>query len=370
MPTYRSIKYIVPTEAVEHTDSINALTDVDTNTVAPTDGQTLIWNGTNWTPGDLEESASGTQKAIFAFGSTDLGFFGNDDTNTSVIFSSTGVPGSNQTGVGTARANLRGSTYGGDKAIFAFGHAYYGSASGSGESISNLVSNAGVVATDTTGVGTARYDLISSEYGGDKAIFAFGKHGSGGPSSITHDNVSNLVSNAGVVATDTTGVGTARESAAGTRYGGDKAIFACGKDSSFYNTINLVSNTGVVASDSTGTGVAKAWNEGSSYGGDKGIMFSGYNSSWAMLTSHQLISNAGVMSTDTTTTSNPVAKYSHCGSSYGLDKAVFFGGDDGVEFWVDDYNLVSNTGVIAATTTNTSNTIQLHHAGAGFSSTA
>lgn len=30
--------------------SINALSDVDTNTVAPTSGQVLKWNGTNWTP--------------------------------------------------------------------------------------------------------------------------------------------------------------------------------------------------------------------------------------------------------------------------------------------------------------------------------
>tara|TARA_X000001382_G_scaffold26260_2_gene16755 strand:- start:859 stop:1965 length:1107 start_codon:yes stop_codon:yes gene_type:complete len=368
MATYRSIKYIVPTEAVEHTDSINALTDVDTNTTAPTDGQTLKWDGTNWVPGDIEESASGTQKAIFAFGSNE-GTFMSDDTNTSVTFSSTGVFSSNSATAGTDRADLRASTYGGDKAIFAFGHAYYGNATGSGESMSNLVSNAGVIASDTTGVGTARYDLTSSEYGGDKAIFAFGRSGSGGPSSITHHNVSNLVSNTGVVATDTTGVGTARESLGGVRYGGDKGIFACGYTGSFFNTINLVSNAGVVASDSTGTGVAKGWNQGASYGGDKGIMFSGYNSSWAAINSHQLVSNAGVMSTDTTTTSNPAAKYMHSGSSYGLDKAVFYGGDDTVEFWVSDYNLVSNTGVIAATTTNTA-TEQIRHAGAGFSSTA
>ena len=70
--------------------------------------------------------------------------------------------------------------------------------------MTNLVSNTGVVATDTTGVGTARYSLAAAGYGGDKAIFGYG---------LTSTNVSmvNLVSNIGVVANDTTGVGTARE---------------------------------------------------------------------------------------------------------------------------------------------------------------
>ena len=72
MATYKSIKYIIPTEAVEHTDSINALADVDTTTVAPSVGQTLKWSAANsrWQPADIEEAASsGTQKAIFGFGS-------------------------------------------------------------------------------------------------------------------------------------------------------------------------------------------------------------------------------------------------------------------------------------------------------------
>ena len=36
---------------VETTDSIDVLSDVDTTTAAPTSGQVLIWNGTNWAPG-------------------------------------------------------------------------------------------------------------------------------------------------------------------------------------------------------------------------------------------------------------------------------------------------------------------------------
>ncbi|MFZ9740154.1 MAG: hypothetical protein ACO3EZ_19410, partial [Prochlorotrichaceae cyanobacterium] len=83
--------------------------------------------------------------------------------------------------------------------------------------MSNLVSTTGVVAVDTTGVGTTRRYLGASEYGGDKAIFAYGLVGSS-----TSVSTSNLVSNTGIVATDTTGVGTARYGLGAAGYGGDK----------------------------------------------------------------------------------------------------------------------------------------------------
>ena len=61
-----------------------------------------------------------------------------------------------------------------------------------------------------------------------------------------------------MVATDTTGVGTARNSLAAARYGGDKAIFGFGYSSANVSITNLVSNTGVVASDQTAlTGTAR-----------------------------------------------------------------------------------------------------------------
>ena len=40
----------------------------------------------------------------------------------------------------------------------------YGYANPSRQSMTNLVSNTGVVATDTTGVGTARYQLAAAGY--------------------------------------------------------------------------------------------------------------------------------------------------------------------------------------------------------------
>ena len=90
-------------------------------------------------------------------------------------------------------------------------------AQGTGISVSSTggaytVSNTGVVATDTTGVGTARYGPAAAGYGSDKAIFGYGTTG-------TSTAITNLVSSAGVVATDTTGVGTARAYLAAAGYG-------------------------------------------------------------------------------------------------------------------------------------------------------
>jgi hypothetical protein len=81
------------------------------------------------------------------------------------------------------------------KGLFGYGF------SGSTVSITNLISSSGVVASDTTGVGTVREMIAATNYGGDKAIFAYGS----GPVSM-----SNLVNSSGVVGSDVTGVGTAR----------------------------------------------------------------------------------------------------------------------------------------------------------------
>jgi hypothetical protein len=109
---------------------------------------------------------------------------------------------------------------GNDEGIFAYG--YTGSAV---VSMSNLVSNAGVVASDVTGVGTVREAYPGAcEYGGDKGIFAYGN----GPTWDNSISVSNLVSNSGVVASDVTGVGTARYGLAACAYGTDKGVFGYG----------------------------------------------------------------------------------------------------------------------------------------------
>ena len=92
------------------------------------------------------------------------------------------------------------------KAIFG-----YGMAGASRVSMSNLVNSSGVVATDVTGVGSARNQLAAAKYGLDKAIFGYGSTGS-------YTAITNLVSNSGVIATDVSGVGTARTTLAAAGY--------------------------------------------------------------------------------------------------------------------------------------------------------
>jgi hypothetical protein len=60
-------------------------------------------------------------------------------------------------------------------------------------------------------VGTARYALAAAGYGGDKAIFGYGY-------STNYVSITNLVTNSGVVGTDVTGVGTARTGLAAASY--------------------------------------------------------------------------------------------------------------------------------------------------------
>ena len=366
MATYKTIKYIVPVEVVEHTDSINALADVDTSTATPTEGQTIKWDGTNWVPGDIEESSSATQKVIFSFGYRSFGQGGY--TNVTNLVSSSGVMASDTTGVGTARSSLAAAGYGGDKAIFGFG--FTGSPGRS--NITNLVSNVGVVATDTTGVGTVRGSLAAAGYGGDKALFGFGNDA---PASGT--GVTNLVSNAGVVSSDVTGVGTGRYSLAAAGYGGDKAIFGFGYDSNgATNVTNLVSNTGVVASDTTGVGTARYDLAAAGFGGDKAIFgFGDDNTGNDPISTTNLVSNAGVVASNTTNASGVEARTSLAAAGYGGDKAIFGFGYSANQYlgygqqYINYTNLVSNTGVVANINSGIGTGRSLP-AAAGFSTTA
>ena len=181
----------------------------------------------------------------------------------------------------------KSNTTGTQKAIFGYGFPSF--------SITNLVSSTGVVASDTPGVGSARFSLAAAGYGGDKAIFGFGNRGPGFPSPTRRTAITNLVSNTGVVASDTPGVGQQRESLAAAGYGGDKAIFGFGAIFPVTSITNLVSNTGVVASNTPGVGTARYNLAAAGYGGDKAIF--GYGSGPSSVTN--LVSNTGVVASDT-----------------------------------------------------------------------
>ena len=316
---------------------------------------------------------AGTTKAIFGFGQ----ITSNPDTYTAItnLVSNTGVVATNTTGVGTVRNGLAAAGYGTDKAIFGYGGDFSGFPPVS-YSLTNLVSSSGVVATDTTGVGTARVGSAAAGYGTDKAIFGYGLSFAGGPPTTLA--ITNLVSNTGVVATDTTGVGTARVDLAAAGYGSSgQAIFGYGDGGGtpiFYSITNLVSNTGVVATDTSGVGTARSGLAAAGYGSDKAIFGYGQSNSGdpdyiqTVYSLTNLVSNTGVVATDTTgvgTVRNNLAA-----AGYGSDKAIFgYGVLYGASAtYYSLTNLVSNTGVVATDTSGVG-TARSGLAAAGYSTT-
>jgi len=293
----------------------------------------------------LIPTSNNTTKAIFGYG-----YNGSWLSMTNLV-SNTGVVATDTTGVGTVRNALAAAGYGVDKAIFG-----YGNASGTATSVINLISNVGVVANDTTGIGTARSQLAAAVYGYDKAIFGYG---------YTAANVSivNLVSNIGIVANDTLGVGTARYALAATRYGTDKAIFGYGTTGAVVSMTNLVSNTGVVATDTTGVGTARYNLAAAGYSSDKAIF--GYGLTSVAVSMTNLVSNTGVVATDTTGVGT--VRSHLAASGYGTDKAIFgYGLDNNTTTHLSMTNLVSNTGVVATDTTGVG-TARRQLAAAGYS---
>ena len=321
-------------------------------TVTVTAGITFSGGGFTFAP-----PPTGTQKAIFGYGQSS-GSVAYSMTN---LVSNTGVVATDTTGVGTARSYLAAASYGTDKAIFGYGQI--GLPTLARQSLTNLVSNTGVVATDTPGVGTTRSVLAAAGYGTDKAIFGYGQTAS---SPAVFTAITNLVSNTGVVATDTTGVGTARAQVAAAGYGGDKAIFGYGFNNAIQSMTNLVSSTGVVATDTTGVGTARFSLAAAGYGTDKAIFGYGENITGPAFTVQSitnLVSSVGVVATDTAGVGT--ARGGLAAAGYGGDKAIFGYGYAPSDTAVT--NLVSNTGVVASNTTGVG-TVRQGPAAAGYSS--
>ena len=314
-----------------------SLNDTNVRTLAQVASGVIVMPTDFWGKSNI----TGTQKAIFGYG-----FKPGPNTyfNISNLVSSAGVVASDTPGVGSVRSALGAASYGGDKAIFAFG--------GIGVPrilASNLVSNTGVVATDTPfapGV-VGKSGLGAASYGGDKAIFAYGLTSSS--PTLVYASTSNLVSNTGVIASDTPIVGTTRTSITAASYGGDKAIFAFGiKSPVFYNISNLVSNTGVVATDTPGVGTARSALGAASYGGDKAIFAFGAISPAAGTSISNLVSSAGIIASDTPGVGT--VRQALAGTGYGGDKAIFAFGNTFPAVGTSISNLVSSAGVVATDT--------------------
>ena len=279
-------------------------------------------------------SPPATQKGIFAFGNS------GSVTNIKNLVNSSGVVASDATGVGTARSNAAGTTYGGDKGIFGFGNPAASGYTG----ITNLVSNSGVVASDTSAVGTARQGLAAAQYGGiaaGTAIFGFGFI-----SAAT--GITNLVNSSGVVGSDVSAVGTGRNYLGGANYGGDKVIFGYGRlnSGSVTGITNLVNSSGVVSSDVSAVGTARKELAAASYGNDKALFVGGRNSGGTAVSLKNLVNSSGVVASDVTGVGNATRSYQ--ATLYGGDKAIFAFGVDGSGNYVNKSNLVNNVGVMAS----------------------
>jgi hypothetical protein len=295
----------------------------------------------------------GTQKLVINTNARAIFGYGNVGPNGTVgvsmtnLVSNLGVVVFDTTGVGTARWLLAAAGYGGDKAIFGYGYVAITISRGTYYSITDRVSNTGAVVSEIAGVGTARSYVAAAGYGGDRAIFGYGR--------TTADlSMTNKVSNLGVVDLDTTGVGTARSGLASAGYGVDKAIFGYGSSSTYLSMTNKVSNTGVVAGDTLGVGTTRYALAASGYGGDKAIFGYGFKNTMGNLSMTNLVSNLGVVAGDNGFVGS--ARYGLAASGYGGDKAIFgYGvvadaGGPGVAVWQNITNLVSNLGAVAADT--------------------
>jgi len=210
--------------------------------------------------------------------------------------------------------------------------------------MSNLVSASGVVKTDTTGVGTARNRLAAAQYGGDKGIFGFGS------SADARVGLSNLVSSVGVIASDTSAVGTARSGLAGVEYGtGGTAVFAYGYDTGYNAKRNLVNSSGVIASDAAvAGGTGRNGTQGARYGTGLGIIAYG-DTDGGQLNVSNLVNTSGAVSADVSGVGT--TSYGKACAEYGGDKAFFAFGFTSGGSVLNIKNLVSNSGTVAANAT-------------------
>jgi hypothetical protein len=293
-----------------------------------------------------------TQRAILGFGAVASGGAATGITN---LINSSGVIAADTSAVGTARIATAAANYGGDKAIFMGGYA-----GSSGYGLSNLVNASGVVGSDVTAVADNVTQHFGVKFGTGLAGFFYGEV----TGDTSYSNNKSLVSNLGVVSSTVNGAGTGRQSGPGTSYGGDKAIYYTGRISAntFINESNLISNTGVQSADVTGVGLEKAFGAGASYGEDKGIFAFGFSEAQnSNLNFSNTITNVGVVSSDVDGVGT--ARRALSASGYGADKAIFMKGTS------DQTNLVNNQGVVQSDT-NGVGTARYYSGAAGFSNTA
>lgn len=275
-----------------------------------------IVSNTGVVASDVSNSASAVNDPIGApYGTNTALFYGgqyfdgrNSATSYARYVSSTGSVGGDNSMAATARSIGGGASYGTDKGMIGFGN--YG---GDITNVLTRFSNTGSVASESSGSGSSRDGLFACTYDKDKIIFAFG--GNYGPNTIK-----TLINNSGNYASESSGVGTARMIGAGLTYGVDKGIMGFGDTGGFdygYNTnvTSLISNTGSIASESSGVGTARYFLAGISYGGDKGsFVYGAVTGGWGyIVTAQNNVSNTGTLSSDASCAGT--GRY-RCGGTY------------------------------------------------------
>jgi hypothetical protein len=240
-------------------------------------------------------------------------------------------------------------------------------------SISNLVSNTGVVAGDTPAAGTSRNLAAATNYSSDKAFVAYGQKINFPAAGATIYNTTNLISNTGVIASDTPGAG--QKTAAGAlTYGIGKGIIAYGLFNyttplpTYTAVSQLVSDTGVFSGTTATAGTARDRVAGLAIGSDTGIFVYGTaapGGAYGFLTS--TVSNTGVLSSSSNIPAPAASARQTGGAKYGGDKA-FTAYGFATPSSIRVMTLFSNTGVATSQANATSPSRQ--SAGiAGFSST-
>ena len=283
--------------------------------------------------------ATTLQRGIFAFG-----FVSSSGTGVSNLVNTVGVIGTDVSAVGSARFNQAAATFGGDRAIFALGQET--------TSTRNLTNNLGVVGSDLSCAGTSRGTAAGCEFGGvsaGTAIIAYGESVDGG----SNVGMSNKINNVGLVAADVSAVGSDRRNLAACSFGEDKGIFGYGKAGGQTNVTNIVNNLGVIGSDVSGVGSSREGLTATEFGGDQGIF--AYGSSHVS----NIINNQGVAQSDVSGT----------GTSRSMAGSAVFGGDQGIIAYgqgpINVRNLINNVGTIAADATG-AGTARSNLTGAGF----
>lgn len=222
----------------------------------------------------------------------------------------------------------------------------------------NIISSTGVIASDTTNAGTARTGTGATSYGGDKLVFVYGISSISAGANVPGNTVANYVSNTGVLATDTNIAGNGKQNPYAFRYGTGTAMIYAGQGHSYWtyvfywDTRNLITDAGVIATDSAISGDGNPGYGGcASYGGDKAAIAGGWSSTGGYnngLRYYDIaVSNTGVFSSLSNgypLNAGTGLNYSFA-LTYGFTKALFINQSTSGLYW--SANRLSSTGTWA-----------------------